>query len=108
MSDLNLEAAKKERRERVRWFILRALDVARPQGCYLPSILDVIRGSVYRDATELEIKRELDYLADRKLIKLQVDPLEQWFAELDRYGVDVVEYAVPVEPGIARPKFGGA
>lgn len=106
MPDINLEAAKKERRERMRWFLLRALDVARPEGSYLASLLDVVH-TVYKDATELEIKRELDYLADRNLIKLEVDSTEQWYAQLDRYGVDVVEYAVPVEPGIARPKFGG-
>lgn len=106
MADFNPDLVKKERRERVRWFILRTLDVARPQGCYLPTILDTLH-TIYRDATELEVKRELDYLADRELVKVQIDATEQWFAELDRYGVDVVEYAVPVEPGIARPKFGG-
>lgn len=103
---LNLEAARKERRERMRWFILRALDVSRPEGSYLASILDVVR-TVYRDATELEVKRELDYLDGRDLIELEIDATEQWFAKLHRYGADVVEYAVPCEPGIARPKFGG-
>lgn len=106
MSDPNPDLVKKERRERMRWFILRTLDVARPQGCYLPTILDAVH-TVYRDATELEVQRELDYLADRKLILLQIDATEQWFAELDRCGVDVVEYSVPVQPGIARPKFVG-
>lgn len=106
MSDLNLDLVKKERRERMRWFILRTLDVSRPSGSYVPTILDAIH-TIYRDATELEVKRELDYLADRDLVKVQIDATEQWFAELDRYGVDVVEYSVPVEPGIARPKFGG-
>ncbi|MGC4076275.1 MAG: hypothetical protein QM702_04435 [Rubrivivax sp.] len=103
----NFEAlARKERMERMRWFILRALDICRPEGAYLSFVLDAVRG-IYRDATELEVKREIDYLADRDLVKLTIDATEQWFVELDRYGVGVVTYAVPVEPGIARPKFGG-
>lgn len=105
MSDINIEAAKKERRERIRWFILRALDVSRPEGSHLPTIVDVVR-TVYRDATDLEVKREVDYLAERELVILRVDPVGQWFAKLDRFGVDVVEYAVDCDPGIARPRFG--
>ena len=105
MPDLNFEAAKKERRERIRWFILRALDVSRPVGAYLQAILDVV-ATVYRDTTDLEIKRELDYLAERDLVELKIDPTGQWFAKLERFGVDVVEYAVDCEPGIARPRFG--
>ena len=106
MSDLNFEAAKKERRERMRWFILRTLWVAGHEGMYLPSIRDVLT-TVYHDVTELEIKRELDYLAEqRDLVKLKIDPMERWFAKIDRYGSDIVEYAVECEPGIARPRFG--
>jgi len=105
MDDINFEVAKKERRERIRWFILRALDVSRPDGSHLPTVVDVIR-TVYRDATDLEVKRELDYLAERDLLELKVDSIGGWYAKLERYGVDVVEYAVDCEPGIARPKFG--
>ena len=105
MADLNFDLAKKERRERIRWFILRALDVARPEGSYVPSVTDVV-STVYADVTELEIKREMDYLAERDLIELKVDPTGRWFAKLERFGVDLVEYAVDCEPGIARPKFG--
>jgi hypothetical protein len=105
MPDINFEAAKKERRERIRWFILRTLNESRPEGSYLASIVDVVAG-VYRDVTDLEIQRELDYLAERDLVELKIDPTGQWFAKLERFGVDVVEYAVDCEPGIARPKFG--
>lgn len=105
MFEPDFEAAKKERRERIRWFILRALDVARPEGAYIASVLDVV-ATVYRDTTEREIKRELDYLAERDLVELKIDSTNRWFAKLERYGVDVVEYAIPCEPGIARPKWG--
>lgn len=107
MNDINWEAAKKQRRERMRWFILRTLDVSRPAGSYASSVLDVLR-TVYADATELEVRRELDYLAERELVSLAIDPTGVWYAKLERFGVDVVEYAVDCEAGIARPVFGGA
>ena len=105
MNDMNFDLAKKQRRERVRWFLMRTLDQCSPVGSYLALLVDVIC-SVYPDATELEIKRELDYLAERELVSLQIDPTGTWFAKLERYGYDVVQYAVDCEPGIARPKFG--
>lgn len=107
MSDLNFDLAKKQRRERLRWFLLRTLDVCRPEGSYPASLLDVMR-TVYADATEIEVKRELDYLAERELVSLDIDPTGTWYAKLERYGIDVVEYTVECEAGIARPKFGGA
>jgi hypothetical protein len=40
----------------------------------------------------------------RNLISIDHQPDGRWFCKLERYGVDVVEYTVPVEPGIARPE----
>jgi len=45
----------------------------------------------------------MDYLHDRELIKLDKQPSGRWHAELSRFGVDVAEYTVSCEPGIARP-----
>lgn len=106
MSDQpNFAFAVKQRHERIRWFLLRALHVSRPDGAYLHPLLDVVR-SVYHDATEQEIKRELTYLQDRHLVELKVDPTVTWYAKLCRHGVDLVEYTIDCEPGIARPAFG--
>lgn len=105
MPEINFEAVKKERRERMRWFILVTLDASSPQGCYMSTMLDSV-ATIYQDVTELEIQRNLDYLKERELVELTIDPLGRWFAKLDRYGADVVEYAVDCEPGIARPKWG--
>ena len=44
-----------------------------------------------------------DYLHDRELVRVDKQPSGRWFAELSRFGVDVAEYTVPCEPGIARP-----
>lgn len=92
----------KIRRESLRWLILLTLNNARPIGAFETSILSVAQ-SVYPDATPLELRRELDYLHDRKLVELRKEPSGRWFAELTRHGVDVAEYAIDVEPGIARP-----
>lgn len=90
------------RREALRWLILLTLNNARPIGAYEGPILAVAQ-SEYPDATPLELRRELDYLADRKLVDLTKKPDGRWFAELSRYGVDLAEYTVDCEPGIARP-----
>ncbi len=91
------------RREHLRWLILLTLNNARPIGAYEGPILSVAQ-SEYPDATALELRRELDYLHDRKLLDVQRRPDGRWFAELTRYGVDVAEYTVDCEPGVARPE----
>jgi hypothetical protein len=92
----------KVRREHMRWILILTLQNARPVGCYEEVILATVQG-VYPDATQLEVRRELDYLADRELVALQKQPDGRWFGELNRHGVDLAEYTVECEPGIARP-----
>jgi hypothetical protein len=103
-AELQIQMAKL-RRESIRWFLLSALNVSRPAGAGTPILLAVVH-SAYSDATEQEIKRELDYLEDRKLVSITKDTLGRWHAELTHYGVDVAEYTVEVLPGIARPSIG--
>ena len=90
------------RRESIRWHILLTGNTARPSGCYEEVILSVVQ-AVYPDATAMEVRRELDYLEARNLIEVRKEPSGRWWAELTRYGVDVAEYTVDVEAGIARP-----
>lgn len=92
----------KARREGMRWNLLNTLNLARPYSANENFLLDVMRG-IYPDSTQLEVRKELDYLSDRDLILLDKQPSGTWFADLDRYGVDVVEYTVECDPGIARP-----
>jgi hypothetical protein len=93
---------EKARREGMRWLLLVALNAGRPIGAGEATLLSAIRGE-YPDVTHLELRRELDYLADRKLVEISGKDAPSWHAELNRYGVDVVEYTLPCEPGIARP-----
>lgn len=92
----------KVRRENMRWQILLTLNNARPIGAYEEVVLSVVQ-AMYPDATPLEVRREMDYLADRKLVGLRKEPSGRWFADLTRFGIDVAEYTVDVDPGIARP-----
>ncbi len=93
----------KIRRESIRWYILLTLNNARPEGAYEEVILTTVQG-IYRDSTAQEVRRELDYLTDRKLAQVKREPSGRWFADVTRYGVDIVEYTVDCEAGIARPQ----
>lgn len=93
---------EKIRRETIRWNLLRALDYARPEGTKESVLLSVVQG-LYSDATQREVRRELDYLAGRRLVVVTNQHTGTWHAELARYGVDIVEYTVACESGIARP-----
>ena len=80
----------KVRRESMRWNILLILNNARPVGAYEELVLATLQ-SIYPDATALELRRELDYLADRELVTLNKEPSGRWFAELNRHGIEVAE-----------------
>lgn len=92
----------KVRREQIRWILLLALNNGRPNRV-TEALLTATARELVADATALEIRRELDYLDGRKLVVVHREPSGQWLAELTRYGVDVVEYTVDCDPGIARP-----
>lgn len=92
----------KIRREAMRWHLLATINVSRPHGMNTEALLPVIQ-AVYPDATHLEIRRELDYLEERELAKIEKDPLDRWFVDLTRHGIDFVEYTIDGQAGISRP-----
>lgn len=92
----------KARRETIRWLLLQCLDCARPLGAGEVLLHSALTDTV--QVTALEMRRELDYLHDRELVELSGRGGPVWNAKLTRIGVDVVEYTVDVEPGIARPQ----
>lgn len=99
MSNIDM---KQQEREQSRWLILSVLNAARPIGTNEGLILSTIH-SVLPGVTQQEIRRELDYLEDRKLVEVSHQHTGVWFGKLTRHGVDVAEYTVPCDPGIARP-----
>ncbi len=90
-------------REEARWRILRALDAGRPIGVSETIILRLLQ-DIKLGLTAHGLRRELSYLEDRGLLQVEGRQGPTWTAELTRLGVDVVEYTVPCEPGIARPE----
>jgi hypothetical protein len=99
---MNPAEIAKARRETMRWMLLVAINISRPRGINTAALLPIIQAT-YPDATHLEIRRELDYLEERELVSIEKDPLDNWFVKLLRYGIEVVEYTCPCDPGIARP-----
>lgn len=93
----------KIRREGMRWNLISTLNKFRPYTTPEHRIGEVMQ-AIYPDVTPLEVRRELDYLADRQLVTLEKQPSGTWFADLTRYGVDIAEYTLPCDPGIARPE----
>lgn len=96
------EQLHRAEREETRWRILATLNAGRPTSISEHLILKVL-GDIKLTATPASLRRELDYLESRKLIEIERGPHNTWLCELTRLGVDVVEYTVPCDPGIARP-----
>lgn len=103
--DLRLRA-QRQRREFMRWILLLTMELSRPAPATLSMLHGVVMGE-YPDATDLEVRRELDYLQERDLVEVKVDPIGQLRASLQRHGIDIAQYTVDCEPGIARPPVGG-
>lgn len=98
----NIDLAR-ARREELRWLILRSLYAAQPVGASETIIRNAIDPCI-PDLTIAELRRELDYLEERDLVAISERLRPIWFAKINRHGVDIVEYTVECEPGIARPK----
>lgn len=94
---------KKARREQIRWLILVTLKAAQPVGANEALVLDVLNGAKMQ-VTLHELREELDYLEQRELLRISEQDSPLWFAKLTRTGIDVAEYTVECDPGIARPK----
>lgn len=94
---------QKTRREGMRWYLLLALNNARPLGA-IDSLLIQIMQDIYTRVTPTELQQQLDYLAMRKMVELDKKPDGHWHAKLTSLGVDVVEYTADCRVGIARPE----
>lgn len=98
--------AARARRGFSRWIVLLAANINRPTHSTLRFLLQIVQAE-YPDATEMELRRELDYLESRELLIIHTDPIGGVRMELTRDGIDVAEYTVDVEPGILRPAYVG-
>lgn len=99
-----LDIIEKIRREDIRWHLLAALNLSRPEGMYTEPLLAIVRAS-YPDSTHQEVRRHLDYLEARQMVSIVKDPLDRWTVGLTRVGIDFVEYTIDAQPGISRPNI---
>jgi len=90
-------------REEARWRVLRVIDAGRPIPVSEQIIWRVL-ADIKIAVSLVELRRELAYLRDLKLVELEDEMAETWFAKLTAIGVDVVEYNAGCPAGIARPK----
>lgn len=90
-------------RETLRWLILQALYAAQPYGCNEQIVFQAIVPTMPA-LTALEMRQQLDYLAERELLEITGKGSQQfWFVKLNNHGVDIVEYTTECRGGIARP-----
>lgn len=94
---------EKARRDTLRWLVLHCLYATQEVGANELMVRQTIE-ALYTDVTESEVRRALDYLADRGLIDFLDRAGPVWRARINHHGIDVVEYTVECHPGIARPK----
>ncbi len=91
-------------REEMRGKILEILHLGQPFGLNEPVIQAAMNDIFNEMVTEIEVRKEMDYLEERGLITIGGRHRPDWFAKLTRDGVDVFERTVPCDPGIQLPK----
>lgn len=100
MTEIDMQRA---RREGMRWYLIVALNNARPLGG-LDTLLMQIVQAVYQRVSPNELHQQLDYLEARKIVEITKQPDGHWHAKLTALGVDIAEYTTECREGIARPE----
>jgi len=102
MSNGTIDLEQKQREE-ARWRILRVLDAGRPIAVSENIVWRVLH-DIRLPMSVSSVRREIDYLRDLRLVDVEGEETETWFAKLTAAGVDVVEYTIAAPAGVARPK----
>ena len=88
--------------ESVRWLILQAVKLGGHVGATDEMILPAVRSSWIGVSMD-QIRNEIEYLEQRKLVTTERPPIRPWRVRLTRHGHDLVDYVSDVAPGIDRP-----
>ena len=102
MSDGTINLEQKQREE-ARWRILRVLDAGRPIAVSENIVWRVLH-DIRLPMSVTSVRREIAYLRDLRLIEVEGEDTETWYAKLTAQGVDVVEYTLTAPAGVARPR----
>jgi len=87
----------------IRYRILKILDAGRPYPVGEGLIGDILV-DIDLDATQMEIRRALQYLRDIQFVDLTDERGQPWMASLLPAGIDYLENTRLTQPGIARPE----
>jgi hypothetical protein len=79
-------------RDLARWLISLALNNVLPFGLSEEQILTIVR-SIRTNTTALEVRRELDWLAESGWVEIRKEPGRSWFATLTQYAVNEMKNA---------------
>ncbi|MDI3259665.1 MAG: cytoplasmic protein [Sinobacteraceae bacterium] len=100
---MDRDLIERTRREVLRWRVLQTLNIGRPYALSDDVLLQAV-GGPDMPLTLHDLRRELDYLSTRGLVEIEGRGLHpRWDCKLTRHGVDLAEYEIDCEPGIARP-----
>src|SRR5690625_3546554 len=95
---------EKARRETLRSRIIQTLNISGEWPVSEDILLQAV-GGLDMPVQVHDVRRALAYLDRRKLVTIaRRGSAPQWEAKLSRHGVDLAEYAIDCEPGIARPQ----
>jgi hypothetical protein len=93
-----MDDLEKAKRERLRWKILQLVEHERPG-----AVEEGVLREALQDVGREELRRELRYLESRKLVQIDARRPDEWRVTMTWPGIDLVDYEVDCEPGIARP-----
>lgn len=93
---------EKAEREVARWRILVTIHIGGPWPVNEGTIQMALEDSAHRMSLS-KLRRELDYLARKDLVKIHDTDKPSWSITLTALGTDVVEYTAGRPDGIGRP-----
>ncbi|MBH03989.1 MAG: hypothetical protein CMP08_07680 [Xanthomonadales bacterium] len=94
---------EKIQRENMRWRILQTAEVSHPWPVREDLLLSTVAGPDM-PITSTDLRREVAYLERRELVTVKNRGLGPYLVELTRYGLDLAQYTIDCQPGIARPE----
>lgn len=103
---MKLDDIEKLRREKLRWYLLKGVDIGgRIMEVSEINLLDVA-DVTYPLVSLNALREELTYLELSGLIAIAKYPTDKWGCKMTKLGIDVVEYNTETPTGIYRPAYG--
>ena len=92
---------QRARKEIERRKVLRVLYASSDVGTNESTIYSMLQIDRF-PVTPSEIRAYLDYLEQKGLVEIEDRERDVWFAKITAKGIDVLEGAIPVPPGVSK------